>query len=59
MNKLEIKTSERSKWIFELNWMLSEINENLKALHETNKADRKIIETINKDIIDIYIKIKT
>lgn len=58
MNKLEIKTSERSKWIFELNWMLSEINENLKALHETNKADRKIIETINKDIIDIYIKNK-
>lgn len=58
MSKLEIKTSERSKWIFELNWMLSEINENLKALHETNKADRKIIETINKDIIDIYVKNK-
>jgi vacuolar-type H+-ATPase subunit I/STV1 len=38
--------------------MLSEINENLKALHETNKADRKIIETINKDIIDIYVKNK-
>jgi hypothetical protein len=58
MSKLEIKTSERSKWIFELSWMLSEINENLKALHETNKADRKIIETINKDIIDIYVKNK-
>ena len=43
MSKLEIKTSERSKWIFELSWMLSEINENLKSLHETKKADRNII----------------